>query len=400
MSKKLVKDIDSLIDAGIGDCLTVSQVFKAISYAIVDKAVSGIDRSARRLGSFPDQLVVYFVILMGLFMDHSYGHAMMKLQKGLRWLSDYHAELKEISSSAITQARQRVTFQPLMSLFEQIARPLGTVATPGAFFYGLRLVAIDGVVFDTEDTVANDIGFGRPKNQKGGGAYPQVRCVALIEQATRAIIDLAFGSIAAMSEHALAKQLLERLKPGMLCLADRLYPGFEYCQAVMNTGAHFVWRVQKGIKLIPVQRLDDKSYLARIYAYKSGHRIEDDFLLVRVVEYKLKGSKEVYRVITSLIDPKQVPADEIAKLYPKRWTIETFNSEIKKTLRKPRIVLRSKKPDQVIQELYGLFIAHFVVRSFMFEAAAAANIPPDTLSFTHSVFVLKSYLPESGNFSP
>lgn len=401
MPKNTIDDIGSLVEAGIGDCFTVSQLFKAIPYEIVDKALLNVDRSKRRLGSFPDHLVVYFVVLMGLFMEHSYEHTMMKLGEALSWLSDYCAELKEVSGEAIVQARQRITFQSLMSLFELIARPLATLTTPGAFCFGLRLVTIDGVIFDTEDTPANVVGFGRPKNQKGDGAYPQVRCVAIIEQATRAVIDLAFGSITGTSEHALARQLLVRLKAGTLCLADRLYPCFEFCQIVMNTGAHFVWRVKSDIKLEPYQFFDDKSYLAKLYAYtESGRRIKDQFLIVRVVEYLLKGSSEKYRLITSIIDPKQAPADELARLYPKRWTQETFNAEIKKTLRKPRIVLRSKKPEQVIQELYGLFIAHFVVRSFMFEAASAANIPPDVLSFTHAVFVLKRNLPKIGSFSP
>jgi hypothetical protein len=399
--KNISADIDSLVEAGIGDCLTVSQLFKAIPYEVVDKALLNTDRSNRRMGSFPDHFVIYFVVLMALFMDHSYEHTMMKLRKALIWLSDHCAELTEVSGEAIVQARQRVTFRPLMALFELIARPLATITTPGAFFYGLRLVAIDGIIFDTEDTPANVVGFGRPKNQKGDGAYPQVRCVAIIEQATRAVIDLAFGSITGTSEHALARQLLARLKSGMLCLADRLYPGFELCQIVMKTGAHFVWRVKSDIKLEPFQLLDDKSYLAKLYAHtKSRRRIKDQFLVVRVVEYTLKGNSEKYRLITSIIDPKQAPARELAKLYPKRWTQETFNAEIKKTLRRPRILLRSKKPEQVIQELYGLFIGHFVVRSFMFEAASVANIPPDVLSFTHSVFVLKSNLSEIGSFSP
>jgi hypothetical protein len=276
------------------------------------------------------------------------------------------------------------------------------MGTLGAFFFGWRLVSIDGVVFDVEDSKANAVGFGYPKNDKGYGAYPQVRCVAILETATRAVIDLAMGATTASSENALAEELLRRLKPGMLCLADRLYPGFELCKAVMTAGADFVWRVQAGIELKPYKQLGDKSYLAKMYCYsKNGkRRIEDEFLIVRVIKYKLPGQKEIYRLITSIVDPEKVPASEFAKLYPKRWVQETFHAEIKKTLRSPRVVLRSKQPDQVIQELYGLFIAHYLVRSFIFEAANMAGLPPDELSFNHTVFVLKHYLPQADRFSP
>jgi len=386
--------------AGITECLTASQVFKAISLDVIDQALSTSDRRTRKLGAFPDHFAVYFVILMGLFMELSYDHTFIMLKEALNWLSDGTAQLREVSDSAITQARQRITYLPLESLFQLIAKPLATNSTPGAFCFGLRLVIIDGTIFDVEDTPENAVGFGRPASKLGDGAYPQVRCVAVIEQATRAVLDVIFGSIAT-SEYYLAEILLRKLSPGMLCLADRLYPSYNLCKLVMDTGAHFLWRVKKDAGLKPIQVFDDGSYLARMYAHnESRGRIKDEWIIVRVVRYTIPGSPEVYRLITSLLKPEQASAEQLARLYPKRWTEETFNAEIKTTLRKPRIVLRSRKPDQVIQELFGLFIAHYVVRSMMAEAASTSGIPPDSLSFGHSVFVLKTHLLKSGDFSP
>lgn len=400
--KKTVEKISTIIEASVGDCLTVGEVFKAIPYELVERALLSIDRSKRQLGSFGDQLVVYFVILMNLFADTSYGHIVIKLNKAMSWLSGGYAEGKEVSAAAITQARQRVTFKPLKALFELVASPLALNTTPGAFFFGRRLVSVDGVVFDVEDSKENAVGFGYPKNKNGNGAYPQVRCVAIVETATRAVIDLAMGAITASSENSLVVELFGRLKRGTVCLADRLYPGFDLCKTVIDAGADFVWRVQSGIELKPIKQLGDKSYLAKMYRYtKNGkRRIEEDFLIVRVIKYRLPGQKEQYRLITTILDPKEVPAYEFAKLYPKRWAQETFHSEIKETLRNPRVTLRSKKPEQVMQELYGMFIAHYLVRAFMFEASTMVGLPPDELSFDHTVFALQHYLPQADSFSP
>lgn len=386
--------------SSIEECFTVGEVIKAIPRESIDRALCSIDRSKRREGRFPDHLVVYFVIFMALFMELSYVHVLEKIKDALGWLYGTFFQLQLVTDAAIVQARQRLGSEPLRVLFKIVAKPLATVAIPSAFFRNWRIVIIDGVIFDVEDTRANSKAFGRSSNRNGGGAYPQVRCVALIEYATRAVIDLVFGPYVGSSEQSLSKEILGGLKPGMLCLADRLYPSFAACQLVINSGGQFVWRVSKTIKLKAEKRFSDGSYLAKLNDYDERKRYPKGHMVVRVVEYKLPGSNVLYRLITSILDPKQAPAGELSNLYPKRWSQETFNSEIKKVLRQPRIILRSKSPDLVIQELYGLFLAHFVVRFFMFQAAMKGEIEPEALSFKHSVFVIKNHLPILGNFFP
>jgi hypothetical protein len=396
-SQAAVRDKAAEATLAIGDCFTIKHVFEAIPRQSIDRALAGTDRSKRRDKRFPDYLVIYFVILMGLFNDLSYLHIFEKLRETLRWLCGDWNELTSLTNSAITQGRQRVGTRPLKLLFKLVARPMATAATPSAFFHGLHLVLIDGTNFSTEDTPANAEAFGRTANQHGASGFPQVRCVALIEWATRAVIDLVFGPYNGASEQSLSKTILMNLKPGMLCLADRLYPCFENCQMVI--GADFVWRVKKDVKLKSYRRFKDGSYLAKLYG-AGGKRAKAPSLTVRVIEYMVSGIGERLRLITSILEPKQAPAEELAKLYPKRWSQETFNSEIKNTLKSTRVVLRSKSPEAVEQELYGLFLAHYVIRSFMFTAAEYANIPPDILSFKHSVFVIKEQLPKVGAFSP
>lgn len=394
------ENTESRTVSSIAECMTVGNIFRTIPYDVVDQALRSSDRSKRRLGSFPDHFVVYFVVLMCLFMNLAYTHAMQKLRDTLEAMSNGLFNLEKVSDEAIVQARKRITYRPLEVLFSLVCRPIAGRDTPGAYFQNLLLVVIDGAVFDVEDTVANEIGFGRPKNHSGDGAYPQVRCVALIEQASRAVIDLLFGPITTTSEQSLGQQLLARIKPEMLCLADRLYPTYENCTSVIAAQSHFLWRIKKDVKLEPIEFLPDKSYLARLYAQKSRHRIKDKFIVVRVIEYEPNDSSETYRLITSIVDYKQAAAEQLGRLYPKRWAEETFYGEIKTTLRKPRIVLRSKSPELVMQELYGLFLAHFSIRVFMLDAANKAGIPPDVLSFSHAKFAVTDHLQKIGDFSP
>jgi len=394
-------DSGSKSSLSVGDYFAISQVFQVISRDNIEAALCASDRSNRRDGNFPDYLVVYYVIFMALFMELSYAHVLKKIGEVLEKLDGFDRKVATVSASAITQARQRIGKAPLKALFDLVAKPLASDETPGAFFHSLRLASVDGTIFDAEDSEKNSKEFGSQINDKGAGAYPQVRCVALIENASRATIDVEYGPYVGSSEQSLTKLILARLKPGTLVLGDRLQPGYENCSLVVKAGAHFAFRAKKDFKLTPEDGFEDGSYLAKLYSYdkKTRKRLKDS-LLVRVVEYKVKGSNEKYRLITSILEPEKAPAGELAKLYPKRWTQETINNEIKTDLRKPRIVLRSKSPDTVIQELYALFLAHYVVRFFMFQAARHAQIPPESLSFKHSVFVLKDNLPKIGSFSP
>jgi hypothetical protein len=113
---------------------------------------------------------------------------------------------------------------------------------------------------------------------------------------------------------------------------------------------------------------------------------------VRVIEYQLNGvtdAEPTYRLLTNLLDPAPAPAAELAALCHERWEIETALAELKTHLRGAKIVLRSKTPDLVRQEFYGLMMAHFAVRGLMHEAALKADTDPDQLSFLHAVRVVR-----------
>ena len=197
-------------------------------------------------------------------------------------------------------------------------------------------------------------------------------------------------------ELTLARQVIKNLQEGMLCLADRFFLGFDMWEEASSTGADLLWRARKNVRLVPFKRFGDGSYLAKIYPSTKDQRKDTNGITVRVIEYRLvgvPGAESIYRLVTTILDPEQAPANELAALYHERWEIETALDELKTHLKGSKIVLRSKTPELVSQEFYGLMMAHYAVRGLMHEAAIAADIDPDELSFVHAVRVIRRKLP-------
>jgi hypothetical protein len=237
---------------------------------------------------------------------------------------------------------------------------------------------------------------------RGEGAFPRIRFVALLENGTHVLFG---GKMAgyATSETVPAKAVLPGLRPGMLCLADRGFYGFALWKQAADTGAMLLWRVRKDLRLPCGKRLPDGSYLSRIYPSQPDQKRGTRGLAVRVIEYRLEGvdgSEPVYRVTTTILDHEAAPAAELAAVYHDRWEIETAFDELKTHLRGARMILRSKTPDMVRQEFYGLLMAHFAVRGFMHEAALKSGEDPDRLSFIHAVRVVRRKMAAFGAVPP
>ena len=266
-------------------------------------------------------------------------------------------------------------------------RPIAGPASRGSWYGGRRLVSLDGSVLDLADEPGNLQAFGRPGASRGASAYPQLRFVSLVENGTHVLFGSRMGACAE-SEIALARQLLPALKKDMLCLADRNFFSDSLWKQARGTGAHLLWRVKKNLRL-PVERpLADGSYLSRIYSCERDRRRQTNGIKVRVIEYRLEGvenAEPLYRLLTTLLDPAAAPAPELAALYPQRWEIETAFDELKTHLRGSKIVLRSKTPELVRQEFWGLLLAHFAIRDLMQEAAHKGQQDPDQLSYVHAV---------------
>jgi Transposase DDE domain len=257
------------------------------------------------------------------------------------------------------------------------------------------MVSLDGSCLDVADTAENRAAFGRPEASRGESAFPQARFVALVESGTHVLFGARLGRFAD-GETTLAHEALPALRPGMLCLADRQFFGHALWQGAAGTGADLLWRVKRNLRLPREAVLADGSFLSTIYPSQKDRRRRADGVRVRVVEYRLEGvadTEPLYRPATTVLDPAAAPAAELAALYHERWEIEGALDELKTHLRGARMVLRSKTPELVRQEFWGLLLAHFAVRGLMHEAALRADEDPDRLSFLHAVRVIRRKLP-------
>jgi len=347
-------------------------------------------------------VVVYYAIALALYMQSSYREVLRCLLEGVQWLLDPGVRLKVAGNSGISQARTRLGWEVMRQLHDELVKPIAVASTKGAWYRGLRLVSIDGSTLEVADETANDKAFGRPGASRGTSAFPQLRFVSLVENGTHVLFGTQLGAYAS-GEITLAKAVLSALRKGMLCLADRNFFGFQLWVQARSTGADLLWRIKTNARLPREQALADGSYLSRIYSSESDRRHQRNAITVRVIEYRLQGvsdAEPIYRLLTSLLDPQGAPANELAALYHQRWEIETALAELKTHLRGAKIVLRSKTPDLVRQEFYGLMMAHFAVRGLMHEAALKADIDPDELSFLHAVRVVRRKLTTSHAIPP
>ena len=379
----------------ISDYISLGVIARTFPLTKIRAVLAAAGKGSIRERDLPAHVVVYYVIALALFMHSSYREVLRCLLEGLQWLRDPSVAVKVAGKSAISQARSRLGFEVMRQLHDEIAAPIATPATRGAWYKGRRLVSLDGSTLDVADDAANVAAFGYPGASRGASAFPQIRFVSLVENGTHVLFGSEMADYAT-SEITLAKAVVARLKPDMLCLADRFFFGFELWRLARESDADLLWRVRKNMRLSPDKRLPDGSYLSRIYPSERDWRKKTNGVEVRVIDYRLDGvagAEPIYRLVTSLLDPEQAPAQELAALYHERWEIETALDELKTHLRGARIVLRSRTPDLVRQEFYGLLMAHFAIRGLMHEAALAADDDPDRLSFIHTVRVIRRKLP-------
>ena len=385
----------------LSDHISLGVIARAVPPDRVRRVLAETGKASERERDLPAPVMVYYAIALALYMGSSTREVLRCLLEGMRWLWGAEA-VKVAGKSGISQARSRLGEAPLHRLYEALVQPIAARASKGAWYRDWRLVSLDGSCLDAADTEANRAAFGLPGASRGESAFPQLRFVALVENGTHVLFGARLGRFAD-GETTLARAVLAALRPGMLCLADRQFFGYALWRAAASTGADLLWRGKHNLRLPREAVLPDGSYLTTIFPSDKDRRHGTSGIRVRVVEYRLEGvaaAEPLYRLLTTLLDPAQAPAAELAALYHERWEIEVALAELKTGLRGARVVLRSKTPELVRQEFWGLLLAHFAVRGLMHEAALRADEDPDRLSFSHAVRVVRRKLPLFAALSP
>lgn len=381
----------------IGDLMSVMLLARVYPLAKVNEVLRRTGRMGARERDLPAPLMMYYSMALGLYMRENYEEVLRCVFEAYNWMVAASKGVRIASRSAISRARDRLGDAPVRDLYQQMVGPMATAKTIGAWFGRWRVVSLDGSTLDVADTQANEQEFGRPGVSRGAGsAFPKLRMCSLVETGTHCL----FGAVAApyrVGETTLARDVVTHLAPGMLCLADRNFYGFQLWARAAATGADLLWRVKHNLTLSRDRDLPDGSYLATIYPSAKDRRRGENGRTVRVVAYRVKtaekSTSEGFLLLTTILDPAEAPAIELARLYEERWEIETTLDEFKTHLRGSSIVLRSKTPMGVYQEFWGLLLAHHAIRCVMHDAALSHEIDPDRLSFVHAASAVRRKLP-------
>lgn len=385
----------------ITDFLSFGILARAFPIAKVHEALAATGKASQRQRDLPAHVVVYYVLALSLYMQSSSREVLRCLLEGLQWLR-LGAPIGIAGKSGISQARTRLGSSVMRHLHDELVGPVAGVGSKGSWYRHWRLVSLDGSTLDVADEPDNEVAFGRPGARQGESAFPQIRFVSLVENGTHVLFGSQMAGCA-ISEIALSKAVLPTLKQGMLCLADRNFFGYEMWKMAQATGADLVWRIKKNARLNADEPCPDGSYISHIYPSEKDRRQKTRGIAVRAVNYSLDGvddAENIYRLVTTILDPQAAPAEDLAALYHERWEIESALDELKTHLRGSRIVLRSRTPDLVRQEFYGLLMLHYAVRGVMHEAAIKADIDPDRLSFLHAVRVIRRKCLAAGAIPP
>jgi hypothetical protein len=400
----------------LADRIGIGVLAKVFPPELVDRVVDEAGVRERRTRTLPARVVVYYLLAMVLFFQSGYGEVWNKLVAGLDWARRFRVRLElgmQPSPAAITYARQRLGWRVMERLLEEAAGPLAGQGQQSAFVSGMRLVAIDGMCLDLPDNEENGAEFGYPGNDGGRGPFPQIRVVGLGECGTRAVLGAATSPLAT-GEQQLARQLLGKLTPGDLLLADRNFLGHGLLAEVLATGAHVLWRAKSDVDLPVLEVLPDGTWLSRIADPAASRRLrrkgasggEIPGITVRVIEYTVTSedgseTSETFTLVTSILDPGLLTPQQAAAAYAARWQLETCFDELETSLRGgAAVVLRSKSPPMIRQEIYAMLCCYQAIRTLISHAADDAGIDPAQISFTRARDAIRSRISDSGCFSP
>lgn len=402
------------------DQVSVGVLVCAIPRDVVDVAVAARGVGAKRSdGKLPAHVVAYLTMGLCLFPEDDYAEVATKVTGSLSRFGCWDALWKVPTSSGVSQARRRVGWRVLADVFAGVAQPVATSDTRGAWLRRWRLLAIDGFDVDLPDTEANVAEFGYAGSGDNRSALPKARVVALAECGTHAFLAAEVDAWS-VGEKTLAARLYPRLRRDELLTADRNFYSFDAWSAAVRTGAALLWRAPTQLRLPVLEVLADGTYTSVVVdpkvrggrrdrvveAARAGQELDPGQAhLVRVVEYDVpdragNGTGELVVLLSTIVDPGQARADELAAAYHDRWEEETANDQLKTHLRGPGRVLRSRLPDLARQEIWAWLSVHYALAVLVARAAEAADLDPDRISYTRTLRLVRRTATGTAAFPP
>lgn len=376
--------------------VTLGAMDRLFPRALIDAALAHTGRATERLRKLDLGCITLLIIALSLYARESQPHILRRLLHvfRLRWPHP----LAVPTAPALCYRRAELGVAPVRWLFHQVCVPQATRTTPEAWLGPYRVMAIDGTVEEVPESAANAARFGRSANQHSPSAYPQIRCVYLIECGTHAIIDARIGGYH-RAEQRMARNLLGRLTSEMLVTMDRGLYSYETLERIRARGAQALVRVPSSVTIRARALLPDGSYLAILLPTDPARRKRGDHLVVRLMEYTLPHPTDptrdtTYRLVCTRLAYQELPAHVLAVAYTERWEAEVMLDEMTVHQCLPNMPLRSQTPAGVYQEVYGVLMAHYALRHVMHAAAHRAHLDPDRLSFVHTLRTVQRYLPD------
>jgi Insertion element 4 transposase N-terminal/Transposase DDE domain len=403
------------ISSSLTDAIGIGTLTRLVPRELVDEVVLSLNRKEQRKNKLPARVVAYFVMALTLFYGDGYEEVMRKLADGLEYIGTWRREWEVPTGSGLCHARQRLGPEVMRELYERVSVPCAMRSTKGAWLAGRRLMAIDGFGMEAPDSQENAAHFGYA-GKKGRSAFPFVRMTALAECGTHAIVAAEIAR-AGEGEETLARRILSggAVEAGMMVMADSGLYSYTNFRMVLDSGADALFRIGANVEIPVLEWFPDGSYLSFIAdstaKAKNSYRLRHGLakitdlpgIYVRAVDYEITDrgdGEEIITLVTNITDHEEITAVELAAAYHERWEAELVFDELKTHQRGQGMILRSRKPELVEQEIWGLLLTHYGIRSLMREAADQADLDPDRMSFIRALRVTRRQVTGQAAFSP
>jgi hypothetical protein len=385
-------ELEHLVEGGVAGGLTTFA--SHLDARWVDAAIARHTPATLRRRKLPAESVVWLVVGMALFRDHSIADVVRRLDLVV---PEAEGGKGAVVDGALPKARYRVGEAPLHDLFATSASHWSHASAAQDQWRGLSVYAMDGTTLSVPDTEENREAFHLPATGRGQSGYPKVRVVTLMAARSHLLVDAVIGPFhgKGTAEPSLARPMWDGVPDHALLIADRNFIDYAQLHRFRHTGTdrHWLVHMKKNLAYQPVRDLGDGDQLVEV-VIGDHHRREDAQLPrqmpVRIISYELDGGPQ--RLMTSLLDAERWPADEVIEMYHERWEIEIAFDELKTHMLERTESLRSKAPVGVRQEIWGLLLAYNLIRHRMAIAARKLDIEPRGMSFVYSLRLIRAFL--------